>query len=147
MTDCKVSLAPSQPLSGQEYNLLAARTHAYGQAFAKFDATAACKMLSDDVVYESQMVLSPLVGKEAVAAHIKKRFEFLREHIAGDFRISRGEVELPAGSNYPCLILQRGETRDALLVLELNSDAKIVRLDFLVVLPHPDQATALGDPL
>ena len=145
MIHASVELATCGSLPSDKRCQISKTTNRYGKAFARFDVDEIADLLSDDVVLESQMVLKPREGKANVLAHLKKRFAYLKENLAGVLQIIPGEVSLPMGANYPCLILQRGDIRDALLSLTLDEKGKVKRIDFLIVLPTPGQANPTGE--
>lgn len=120
------------------------------QSRMNLDPEPLIELLEVDSVYESQNILKPLVGRNAIAEYLRQRYKFFRQqHEIKDMgRFVPGEVDLPQGENYPCLIVEGGGRRQALWVLELSENGLIRRFDILTVAPHPSEARPLmpGDP-
>ncbi|GGE43170.1 hypothetical protein GCM10011367_17310 [Marinicauda pacifica] len=118
-------------------------TQHYGEAFRRFNAETVIEMLADDVVYESQALLEPITGKHAVAEYLRKRYRFFAENMGDQIEIIPAEIGLPKAAKHPCLILARGEERDALLVLTLDGTEKVRRIDLLFAAPRPEEARVM----
>ena len=140
----QVSLAPSSTMTFEEAAQIEAITIAYGNAFITFDADAAIQFFADDVAYESQSVLYPLEGVEEVARFLRARWAFFRENLEGVLNIALGKVDVPKGIGHPCLIVMRGNNAEGLVLLKLNNNTQIVRIDLCHVLPQPSDATPIA---
>lgn len=139
-----VQLKMGPVLQVEQRQLIEKTTRLFGEAFTRFDVDVIADRLSEDVIYESQAVLEPLRGKSEVLAYLQKRWAFFAANMADSIVITLGVVDLPKGQDYPCLILQRGKIRDALMTLSIDGEMLIERIDILSALPHPDQAQRIA---
>jgi hypothetical protein len=99
--------------------------------------------LAANAVYEAQAVLQPLNGREAIADYLRERFGFFEaistERDLGQMRL--GRVDLPAAAEHPCLVLEADGERQALWVVSLSDDKRLItRIDIFTVAPPPSQA-------
>lgn len=115
------------------------------QSRMNLDPKPLIELLEVDSVYESQNIVNPLVGRDAIAEYLRGRFQFFRQQreIKDLGQFIPGEVDLPQSENYPCLIVEGGGRRQALWVLELSENGLIRRFDILTVAPHPSEARPL----
>jgi len=113
----------------------------------KLDASALIKLLAEDVIYEAQEVLTPLVGKAAVSNYLTGRFEHFRE-VQDQQDIGRfvhGSIDLPEAAKHPCIIVYDAtNTALAVWVLKLNDKDQIKRIDILSKYPDPRTANPYG---
>lgn len=117
------------------------------KAYNNLDYTEIEAIASDNLVYESQEVLSSLNGKEKVIDHLKGKFETINETenfayaeigILGSQRNSNVQVWLAPGS--PCIILSQGsiENKLALVFIKIENE-KLSRIDICTIAPHWSQ--------
>jgi len=104
-------------------------------------------LLAEIVVYESQDVLQPLVGRAAVAEYLDKRHQFFRTlPKSRDLgRFLRAVVDLPDGRDHPCLVFEADGHRHAIWALTVTEGGQISRIDILTVAPQPSAARLLQD--
>lgn len=112
-------------------------------ARAELDPERVIEALTDDAVYEAQAVLQPLEGREAIADYLRERFAFFKaisaERDLGEMRLAR--VDLPEAAGHPCLVLEADGERQALWVVSLSEDQRLItRIDILTVAPPPSAA-------
>lgn len=126
---------------------LASATLRYGSAVESLNIEPLRDLLSETVIYESQRVLNPLVGRDAVIDYLQGKFQALTAaNIAYNF--VGGVVDLPSGQNTPCLIILRDGAREGLVVLTLDDADEVSRVDLISVAPRPQEArfADLSDP-
>ena len=116
----------------QPYHLLA-------KAYADLDAEQIIGQLSDDCVYESQMVLEPLIGREAIAAYLRIKFETIRD--SGQKIVAEVRT-VPCLANQPCVILGQYGDFVAVVLASFIDSGKISRIDLCVV-PGPTETRSL----
>jgi hypothetical protein len=109
---------------------------------AAFDAEPIFECLDDDIVYESQAVLGPMTGLGTVSRYLSGRFAFFGKAMADAITIELGEVDLPQGAEYPCLIVSAHGQREALISLTLDG-GRIKRIDLSHAVPLPEDARAI----
>lgn len=125
----------------------------FARCMNTFDVEVLEPVLAEDVVFESQMVLTPLVGKDAVLEHLKAKFETITRNNFPTFAEigycgkQNGRVMLwSAWEGTPCcLIAQGGKDELVALVLFETDEGKIKRIDLCCVLPEPRSATRTGE--
>jgi hypothetical protein len=117
-------------------------------ARTEFDPEPIVRLLAPAAVYESQAVLEPLKGREAIAESLRKRFRYI-EGLSGERdtgRLIPGIVDVPEARAHPCLIFEADARRQALWMMRLGEGGQIARFDILTVAPHPDEALATNFP-
>mgnify|MGYP001825148523 CR=1 FL=1 len=111
--------------------------HLVAKAYTELDAELLIQALSDDCVYESQMVLVPLEGKEAIADLLRGKFKAIKEagsHVSGSVRRVRTGA-IAGAINKPGIVLRQRYT-DAVVLLKLSPTNKVSRIDLCIV-PAP----------
>ncbi len=116
------------------------------EARMSYDAQPIVECLAENAVYEFQDILTPLTGRANVASYLEQRFAAIRDMTATrpDLDIHLGEVPLPQGADYPCLIFSQEGAHRALWVIRLNGEDRVSRLDVLTVAPPPDATRRLS---
>lgn len=103
-------------------------------------------VLSGDVVYESQWVLTPLKGKERVLAFLKSKFGTIRDSVALNGMLVLAETgQIPKPANRPCIVLTQtlgNEINRATLLIEIQNEM-ISRIDVCFI-PNPLTAELTG---
>jgi len=126
------------------------------KAWNTLDSSLLAPYLADGVVYESQQVLAPLVGKEAVLDHLHQKMLSLRDAPAdrkyyceiGNCGSQRGMrvMVMSAVEGKPCVVLAIGNRdKPVALVLLETADCLIKRVDISTVVPHPSTAIRSGE--
>ncbi len=112
--------------------------------------------LATDAVYESQHVLEPLRGREAIAEYLHAKMTTIRAHPDAAVRAEVGRVGDqrdqplwlgfgPEMNGRPCVLVQQGaETEPSTLVLLDVADGWIRRIDLCTVAPVPAAAHRTG---
>lgn len=90
-------------------------------------------LCAEDVVYETQSVMTPLQGKVEVAAYIGKKFAYLRDLQEVDalatHKISLGKINLAGKEDYPCIIFDIEGNREAIWYIALNGHDEVERIN------------------
>jgi hypothetical protein len=135
------------PLSPDRKAALEAATRLYAATRNRLDPEPLVERLAEAVVYESQRVLEPIVGRDAVAAYLRERYDVLRR-MAGERdtgRVEMGEIGLPRAADHPCGIFVIEHRRESLAVLSLDTCGLVARIDLLSVTPRPEEAVESGE--
>ena len=135
-----------------------AACHALAWMWNRLDPEPVLLLLSSEVVWESQMVLVPLVGNDAVTEYLLGKMETLRE-MGADLRLcaelgrcgderDRAVQVLSAYEGRPCVLTYQGEDLErrepsGLVLVEMAAGC-IRRVDLCTVAPVPAAATRLG---
>ena len=99
---------------------------ALGEAYNTLDVSHIEYLLDDNVIYESQQVLAPLKGREAVLDYLRKKFVTLRNTPGSElfaelgFMGSQERAYIKAAfarEGQPCLILSQGKKERKLAVV------------------------------
>ena len=109
------------------------------------------EVLSEDVIYESQNVLTPLYGKVELKTYLDEKFKLIKSSDRPVFaemgflgiQNKNSHNELSDYNGRPCVILSQGdkENKGALILVEINND-KIERIDICTVAPNWREATS-----
>jgi hypothetical protein len=112
--------------------------------------------LAEEVVYESQQVFSPLVGKEQVFDYLTRKMQTVRNSLP-QFKAyaevgycgSQEAYNVRVWSAYegkPCVVMAQGNPDVVLSLVLLDTEqAKITRVDICTVAPRPSTATRTGE--
>lgn len=112
--------------------------------------------LSEDVVYESQQVFEPLVGKGAVSEYLRGKMATIKKNLlTSDIYAEIGYCRSQAGQRVqvlsaydgrPCVLMAQGNRNIplALVLLEVD-EGKIKRIDLCTEVPHPSSAERTGE--
>ncbi|TXE08551.1 hypothetical protein ES711_08595 [Gelidibacter salicanalis] len=107
---------------------------ALAKSYNKLDHDLLDSILEDNIIYESQNVLDPVVGKANVMDYLRAKFDAIR--------VSNNLVHAEIGflsenSQDPCIILSQGnkDNKGALILIEENNN-KIARIDICTIAPH-----------
>jgi len=103
-------------------------------AYNTLDTTVFNSLIADDFVYESQNVFEPISGKENFMVYINGKFSSIKE--SGSFVFA--EICYLGRNDTPCIIISQGtkEKKGALLIIEINQNNKIRRMDMCTVAPN-----------
>jgi hypothetical protein len=134
-----------------EYNLV----EIYARAWNRLDFAVVEPYLDDQVVYESQEILSPLEGKLAVSEYLRAKFATIRKTIwksqvyaeVGHCGTQDGiKVQVLSAEPFrPCVLMAQGDPNKVLALVLLATEAdKIKRVDICTVVPHPSSAIRSG---
>lgn len=100
-------------------------------------------LLSDDFVYESQMVFQALESKQLFIEYIVPKLQTI--HSANATVYAEMGTVVAYGENKPCVILAQNDKENLVaLVLAKTDGAKLMRLDLCVV-PPPQAAQRSGE--
>ncbi|MBX3297670.1 MAG: nuclear transport factor 2 family protein [Acidobacteria bacterium] len=127
----------------------------YAKALNRLDFELLEPFLDDDVVYESQEVLSSLKGKAAVSEYLRGKFATIRKAIwRSQVYAEIGHCGTQDGNNIqvlsaepfrPCILMAQGDPSKVLVLVLLDVEsAKIKRIDLCTVVPHPSSAIRSG---
>jgi hypothetical protein len=128
---------------------------ALGKAYNTLDITHIEQLLDDDIKYESQHVITPLRGKEAVLDYLRKKFVTLKNTPGSElfaeigFMGSQEREYIQAAfatEGQPCLILSQGEKEKKLAVVLVEGlQGKISEVQLCTVAPHWSQVQGTGE--
>ncbi|HMK55279.1 MAG TPA: hypothetical protein VK448_01425 [Dissulfurispiraceae bacterium] len=128
---------------------------ALGKTYNNLDVSYIEELLDEAVIYESQQVLCPLKGKEAVLNYLRKKFMTLRQTPGAEliaeigFMGSQERAYIKAAfvaEGQPCLILsQGGKDRKLAVALIEALRGKIRRVELCTVAPHWSQVKGTGE--
>jgi len=106
------------------------------------DASVISPLLAEDVVYESQNVLTPLTGRADLLNYLEGKFKTISKTLPS----SKVFAELGEFQGRPALVLAQGarENREGAVLVEVG-DGKIRRIDLCSVVPHPSEVTGTGE--
>jgi len=128
----------------------------YARCWNNFDVEPIVPYLADDLVYESQLVFNPLVGKTTVVDYLKEKWSttkasgpewrvFAEIGYCGSQYGRRVQV-YSASPGRPCILATQGQkgVPQLLILLEVKNGI-IRRIDLCAVAPHPSSATRTGE--
>jgi hypothetical protein len=126
----------------------------YALAWNTLDPERIVERLNPEAVYESQQVLEPLRGREAIAAYLRGKMAVIGQAPGARVRAELGRCGLEGGQpaavfsawpGRPCVLLfqGRGDEPRALVLLEV-ADGFIDRIDLCTVVPAPASALRTG---
>jgi hypothetical protein len=128
---------------------------ALGKAYNTLDVAHIEQILDDDIKYESQQVLSPLKGNEAVLDYLRKKFVTLRNTPGSElfaeigFMGSQEREYIKAAfvaEGQPCLILSQGAKEKKLAVVLVEGlKGKISEVQLCTIAPHWSQVQGTGE--
>src|SRR5271169_6280074 len=128
---------------------------ALGKSYNTLDISYIANLLNDDIIYESQQVLAPLKGKEAVLDYLQKKFITLRNTPGSELIAELGFMGSQehayikaafASEGQPCLILSQGDKERKLAVVLVEAvKGKISRVELCTVAPHWSQVKGTGE--
>jgi hypothetical protein len=130
--------------------------HDFARAWNTLDPEPIIEHLADDAVYESQNVLEPLRGREAIADYLRGKMATLQAHPEAAVRAEVGYVGDQDGQGVmlgfpgqttgrPCVLVAQGASPEPQTLVLLEVDGRrIRRIDICSVAPAPSDATRTG---
>lgn len=116
-------LTPPILLPPEEAVRIRQTTTAYVEVARALDAPAVTALLADDVVYESQWVLEPIVGRKAVGDYIAGKYLAICRPDAAKLEICLGTIDLPQGLDYPVALVTQFGKRVCFVALTVDDSA------------------------
>lgn len=113
------------------------------KCYNNLDVSYINNLLHNDVVYESQNVLTAIEGKNDVLAYLEPKFKVIKD----SNNIVFAEVGyLDVEKENPCIILSQGskENKGGLILIETKSNL-ISRIDICTVAPHWSSAIGTSE--
>ena len=105
------------------------------------------KELAEDLIYESQWVLTPIEGKEKFLAYLNSKFTAIRAAMESQTTTVKAALAMhPSVQNRPCIVLTQNTSegiRQVLMLIELQ-ERKIKRIDVCFI-PDPTKAELTGE--
>lgn len=112
--------------------------------------------LADDVVYESQVVFSALIGKEAVFDYLQGKMQTIKKtRYKSDVFAEIGycgsqdgnKIQVLSVSDFQsCVLMAQGNPDEVIALVLLETEAgKIKRIDICTEVPHPSSAIRTGE--
>ncbi len=137
-----VHLAPRDDYKEFEYEAALA----YARAMNRLDAQPLVQLLSENCVYESQNVFTPLRGKEAIVTYLRGKFHAIEQAGCGSQVFAQLGKMIHIYVDRPCVILAQGAYDNLVAVVLFEVDrGKITRIDLCSVLPNPTHAQGTGE--
>lgn len=101
------------------------------KTYNNLDESFIADLLSEDIIYESQNVLTPIEGKENLLYYLKNKFKRINELKSIVF------AEIGFLNDNSCIILSQDEkeNKSSLVLIEINNNL-ISRIDLCTVAPH-----------
>lgn len=137
-------IVPGPELPAEDRARIAQTTKDYIVAANALDAVAIVVLLADDVVYESQWTLAPIVGRQAVGDYITKKYDTIRSSKAARPEFQLGRIDLPQGSDYPVALVTQFGKAEAYVALSVDAIGRIVRHDILGLVPPASRVRTGG---
>ena len=111
------------------------------KTYNNLDESFIADLLSEDIIYESQNVLTPIEGKENLLYYLKNKFKRINELKSIVF------AEIGYLNDNPCIILSQDEkeNKSSLVLIEINNNKLISRIDLCTVAPHWSSAKRTGE--
>lgn len=136
----KVILLPSQEF--EDYEREAAL--AYAKAINHLDYAFLESWLDENTVYESQYVMTPMVGRECILEYLKGKFITISQ--AGTESKVTAEMAYMNATyeGRPVVILNQGGHNVAVVLFKAKH-GRIARIDICGILPRVEEATGTGE--
>jgi hypothetical protein len=125
------------------------------KAYNNLDVSIIADRLADDLVYESQQVLIPLIGKSVVLEYLDQKFMTISNTPGAELFVELAFLDnledtmIPlsfARQGQPCLVMAQGNRENLLAVVLIQAhQGKIKRIDLCTVAPHWSQARRTGE--
>lgn len=128
----------------------------YAKAWNRLDPEIIFPFLADDVVYESQNVLTPMIGKQNFTEYLCGKMQTISA--AGDEGKVYAEIgfcgsqkgssiQLFGAEGKPVVIMAQGvkDVPLALIFLKINENKLIQRIDVCSAVPSPASALRTGE--
>lgn len=103
--------------------------------------------LDDEVIYESQWVLTPIEGKENFLSYFNSKFSAIKKTMLSNTMTVTAEIALqPSMQDRPCIVLTQitSEGINQVSVLIKLKEYKIKRIDICFI-PDPTEAHLSGE--
>ncbi len=119
------------------------------KSWNNLDASLLEGLLTQDFIYESQWVLSPLVGKDKFLNYLYSKFRAIKSAMHTQIIIVCAEMafhKYPTVKEKPCLVLTQitiVEMRQVSVLIQTKVE-KIKRIDMCFI-PDPSEAILTGD--
>lgn len=115
----------------------------FAEAYSTFDAEPLINALAEDCVFESQMVMQPLVGKPAIEEYLRRKMETFRKHKTHiDCSLAQvGSSPVLSANGSPCVVMRQGDG-GAVVLLKQSEAGEITRID-LCTSPAPEDTRPL----
>lgn len=97
--------------------------------------------LADDIIYESQFVMTPLKGKSEVIKYLKKKFSTIRKKKGQNHRNPNADIGyLPLFNMRPCIVLSQilSDRKHQVTILIEVKKSMISRIDICFI-PDPGE--------
>jgi hypothetical protein len=116
----------------------------FAQSWNNLDAKYIINELSDNIVYESQWVLIPVMGKSALLEYLASKFKAIKNTASGQVKAEM--AFLPSLSGKPCIVLSQNtqEVSRKVTVLMKIVESKVERIDVCFI-PAPEEAILTGE--
>lgn len=97
--------------------------------------------LAEDVRYESQSVMEPMIGKTVLMRYLRGKMDTLRRGLPN----TRIFAEMGLYQGHPCLVTAQGRKEDLQgVILFKVADGKITGIDLCSVVPRPEDVERFG---
>ncbi len=103
--------------------------------------------LAEDIIYESQWVLTPIEGKNNFLTYLKSKFTAIKKAMQSQIMTVTAEIAIhPSMQNRPCVVLTQISPegiRQASVLIKIQN-RKIKRIDVCFI-PDPTEAEPTGE--
>ncbi len=103
--------------------------------------------LADDIIYESQFVMTPIKGKSAVIKYLKKKFRTIRKEMRQNHSNPNADIGyLPLFNMRPCIVLSQtiADKKSQVTILIEVRKSLISRIDICFI-PDPCEVMFTSD--
>ncbi len=103
--------------------------------------------LADDIIYESQFVMTPIKGKSAVIKYLKKKFRTIRKEMRQNHSNHNADIGyLPLFNMRPCIVLSQtiADKKSQVTILIEVRKSLISRIDICFI-PDPCEVMFTSD--
>ncbi len=116
----------------------------YAQSWNNLDTKYIINELSDKIVYESQWVLIPVMGKSAFLEYLISKFKAIKNTASGQVKAEMAFLSSLSGK--PCIVLSQKthEVSRKVTVLIKIVESKVERIDVCFI-PAPEEAILTGE--
>ena len=110
----------------------------FAVAWNRLDSSVIEPLLSDDVIYESQHVLVPIVGRKKFIDYLQGKMDTVKK--GGDDSKVFADIGLVM-NNKPCVIMAQRTKSNLLATVLFDIDNNLIkRIDMCGVAPRPSEA-------
>jgi len=103
--------------------------------------------LAEDIIYDSQWVLPPVIGREILIHYLKEKFAAIKSARLSGLMFIQAEIGvIPSLQGRPCIVLSQSSTEynsQVTILIEVQDDL-ICRIEICFI-PAPEEVELTGD--